>query len=125
MSQKGRSKNSEGQGSRGIGAPAFKRFGEPGLSGECMSLLNRYKPPVGIPFIFSLNATAIGVGKVGIAGSLPFASLEAEVTTLDWELMGVFGEMSEPSSILETDKLRFFKFFRLDEEKFFRSPDPD
>jgi len=76
MSQNGRSRYSVGQGSRGIGAPALSGFGDPGLSGECISLLNRYIPPVGIPFILSLKARAMGVGSVGIAGNLPLTSLE-------------------------------------------------
>ena len=86
-----------------------------------MSLLNKYIPPAGIPFNLSLNAVAIGVGSVGIAGNFPFGSLP-----LNCELSGVFGERSDPpSSTLETDKLRLFMFFRLDEEKFFRNPPRD
>jgi hypothetical protein len=81
-----------------------------------MSLLNRYRPPVGAPFILSLKAVAIGVGN---GGSLPFVSLGLKVE------LGVFGETSDPSSIPETDKFRLFIFFKLDEEKFFLSPDLD
>lgn len=116
MSQKGRSRNSVGQGSKGIGAPSLRGLGEPGLSGECISLLNKYKPPVGAPLILSLKAAAIGVGSVGIAGILPFKSLGLKVE------FGVFGETSDPSSIPDTDKFRLFKFFRLEEEKFLRRP---
>jgi hypothetical protein len=100
-----------------MGAPTLRGFGEPGLSGECMSPSKRYIPPVVTPFCFSLKAIAMGVGSVGIAGSLPFVSLG-----LNWELKGVFGDMSEPSSMLETERLRLFMFFKLDDEKFFRSP---
>src|SRR6187402_932572 len=117
MSQNGRSKYSVGQGSRGMGAPALSGLSEPGLSGEWMSLLKRYKPPVGAPLIFSLKAAAMGVGRVGIAGSLPLMSL-----SLNRELPGVFGDTSDPSSIFDTDKLRLLIFLRLDEEKFFLSP---
>jgi hypothetical protein len=91
-------------------------LGEPGLSGEWISLLNRYKPPVGAPFILSLKAAAIGVGNVGIAGSLPFISLGLKVE------FGVFGETSDPSSMPDTDKFRPLIFFKLDEEKFLRRP---
>ena len=105
-----------GQGSSGIGAPSPIGFGDPGLSGDVMSLLKRYKPPVGAPFILSLKAAAIGVGRVGIAGSLPLASL-----LLNCELSGVAGDLS-PSSRLDTDKLRLFIFCRLEEEKFFFNP---
>src|ERR1700683_5103763 len=91
ISQNGRSKYSVGQGSRGIGAPALRGFGEPGLSGEWISPSKRYIPPVVTPFCFSLKAMAIGVGRVGMAGSLPLASLG-----LNCELRGVFGDTSEP-----------------------------
>lgn len=105
-----------GQGSKGIGAPSPIGFGELGLSGDVISLLKRYRPPVGTPFILSLKAAAIGVGRVGIAGSLPLASL-----LLNCELNGVAGDRS-PSSRLETDRLRLLIFCRLDEEKFFFNP---
>lgn len=105
-----------GQGSRGIGAPSPIGFGDPGLSGVVISLLKRYKPPVGAPFIFWLKAAAIGVGRVGMAGSLPLASL-----LLNCELNGVAGDLS-PSSRLVTDRLRLFIFCRLEEEKFFFNP---
>ena len=120
MSQNGRSKNSVGQGSSGIGADALRESDAPELSGDIISLmssLNRYKPPAGGPFIFSLKDVAIGVGSEGIAGILSTASLPPKS-----ELMGVFGETSEPSSILDTDRFRLFIFFKLDEEKFFRNP---
>lgn len=117
MSQKGRSRNSVGQGSKGIGAPALRGLGEPGLSGECISLSNKYKPPpVGAPLNLSLKAAEIGVGKVGIAGSLPFMSLGLKLE------FGVFGEISDPSSTTDTDKFRPFIVFKLDEEKFLRRP---
>jgi hypothetical protein len=39
--------------------------------------------------------------------------------------MGVFGEISDPSSILESDKLRLLRFLRLEDEKFFLTVDLD
>lgn len=120
MSQNGRSSSSVGQGSRGIGAAVLSRSGDPGLSGERISLLKRYNPPVGAPFILSLKAAAMGVGKVGKAGSLAFASLPLKL-----ELIGVFGDISEPSSAFGADKFRVFMFLRLEDEKFLRSPDRD
>jgi hypothetical protein len=62
----------------------------------------------------------MGVGSEGMAGILSIASLPPNC-----ELKGVLGEGSEPSSALDTERVRFFKFFKLDEEKFFRSPDLD
>src|SRR5258708_38768569 len=104
MSQNGRSRNSVGQGSRGTGAEGFGGFGEPGLSGELISftsLLNRYRPPAATPLIFSVKDLAIGVGREGIAGILLPASLPPKC-----KLIGVFGETSEPSSILDTERFR-------------------
>lgn len=86
-----------------------------------ISSLNRYKPPpVGAPIAFSLKDVAMGVGREGIAGILSNPSLPPNC-----ELRGVFGDKSEPSSILDTERVRFFKFFKLDDEKFFRNPDLD
>jgi len=59
-----------------------------------------------------------------MAGSLPLISLETKLG-LKGLLKGVFGETSEPSSGADTERLRPFMFFRLDEEKFFLKPDLD
>lgn len=90
----------------------------PGLFGEERSLLNRYIPPVvPTPESLSLKAVAMGVGSVGRAGTVSLLA--------NWELMGVFGDRSEASSNAPAERLRPFIFFKLEEEKFFRSPDLD
>ena len=76
-----------------------------------MSLSKRYTPPVGKPF--KVNVPPVGVGSAGmvVVGPLRCCPVTAKVL-----LSGVLGEISEMSGV-ETDRLRFF---RLDEEKFFR-----
>lgn len=81
-----------------------------------MSLSKRYKPPVGTPFIFSLKATAIGVGRAGIVGSLLLASLLVNAES------GVPGDLSEASSMYDTERLRLFVPFELEK---FLLPNPD
>jgi hypothetical protein len=63
----------------------------------------------------------MGVGNVGNAGSRAFGSLG-----LNCELIGVFGDISDPpSSMLETERFLPFRFFRLDDEKFLGRPARD
>jgi hypothetical protein len=77
-------------------------------------------PPVGAPTALWLKVVAMGVGSEGIAGILSIPSLPANC-----ELRGVLGEKSDPSSALETERVRLFRFFKLEDEKFFRNPDLD
>ena len=66
----------------------------------------------------------MGVGSAGIAGSLFGSPFVAEMVP-NWVPIGVFGDASGPSSTWDTERLRLFRFLRLDEEKFFRIPDLD
>jgi hypothetical protein len=101
-------------------------LGDPGVLGEWIWFSNKYKPPVAELLDLSLNAATKGVGMEGSAGKrvdeppIPY-----------WLLSGVPGEISETSSVLETDRFRDLMLFKLEEEKFFLRPgrvtdgDPD
>lgn len=57
----------------------------------------------------------MGVGSAGIAGNLEFSLAYCE-------LIGVFGDTSSSVSIFDTDRFLLFRFFRLEDEKFFLNP---
>ena len=87
-------------------------FGEPGVVGECISLLKRYEPLVGCPLMMKLASN--GVGKTGTAGEGTLCCFGVE----DKLLIEAF---DDPSCVSGTTTVKFL-FCRLDEEKFFLSP---
>lgn len=82
-----------------------------------MSASKRLKPPptAELDVIRSRNEDVTGVGNAGIAGRREEFALAKGLE------MGVPGDASEYSSILEMDKFLVFMFFRELDEKFFRS----
>lgn len=111
--QNGRSNGDSGQGSRGKGAFATSRFGEPGLVGEWISEPKRWIPSVDNPS--TMNADAVGIGIMG-------AAIDRLRRGLEEILSGGFGDTSAGSG---TDTERIL-FLRLDDEKFFFRPfDPE
>lgn len=102
--QNGRRSVDSGQGSSAEGAFAASGFGVPGLTGEWISLSKRWIPPDGIASM--MKFAPLGVGMLGIAVAGVLRGLLVEVVL----------PVSDESG---TDTVNIF--FRLDEEKFFRS----
>ena len=107
--QNGRSIEDSGQGSRGKGAFAASRFGEPGLVGEWISEAKRW-----IPSVESASTRTPDAAGFGIMG----AAIDRLRRGLEEILSGGFGDTSAGSG---TDTERIL-FLRLDDEKFFLRP---
>src|SRR4051812_17681733 len=103
MSQKGRRRDSEGQGSSGAGASRERGLGEPGASGEWKWFSKRCRPAVVV--LLARFWTTPG-GRAGTAGR----------RAPNWLVSGVPGEKSEVSSRWEMERLRVLRLFRLDAE---------